>query len=57
MRSSARWSSRWARSSDPKIQEPLAATGWNRAEAARRLGMAVRTLSYRLKVLGVKKPE
>jgi transcriptional regulator with GAF, ATPase, and Fis domain len=57
MRSSARWSSRWARSSDPKIQETLAATGWNRAEAARRLGMAVRTLSYRLKVLGVKKPE
>ncbi len=39
------------------LQEALEATGWNRAEAARRLGMAVRTLSYRLKVLGVKKPE
>ena len=39
------------------LQEALAATGWNRAEAARKLGMAVRTLSYRLKVLGVKKPE
>ncbi|WP_224241588.1 sigma 54-interacting transcriptional regulator [Hyalangium gracile] len=39
------------------LQEALAATGWNRAEAAKKLGMAVRTLSYRLKVLGVKKPE
>jgi DNA-binding NtrC family response regulator len=39
------------------LQEALAATGWNRAEAARKLGMAVRTLSYRLKVLGVKKPQ
>lgn len=39
------------------LQETLEATGWNRAEAARKLGMPVRTLSYRLKVLGVKKPE
>jgi transcriptional regulator with GAF, ATPase, and Fis domain len=39
------------------LQETLEATGWNRAEAARKLGMAVRTLSYRMKVLGVKKPE
>lgn len=39
------------------LQETLAATGWNRAEAARKLGMPVRTLSYRMKVLGVKKPE
>jgi DNA-binding NtrC family response regulator len=39
------------------LQETLAATGWNRAEAARKLGMPVRTLSYRLKVLGVKKPQ
>ncbi|HYH99351.1 sigma 54-interacting transcriptional regulator [Hyalangium sp.] len=39
------------------LQEALAATGWNRAEAARKLGMPVRTLSYRLKVLGVKKPQ
>jgi transcriptional regulator with GAF, ATPase, and Fis domain len=39
------------------LQETLAAVGWNRAEAARKLGMPVRTLSYRLKVLGVKKPQ
>lgn len=39
------------------LQEALAGTGWNRAEAARKLGMPVRTLSYRLKVLGVKKPQ
>lgn len=39
------------------LEEALAATGWNRAEAARKLGMPVRTLSYRLKVLGVKKPQ
>jgi len=39
------------------LQEALSTTGWNRAEAARKLGMAVRTLSYRLKVLGLKKPE
>ncbi|WP_224365600.1 sigma 54-interacting transcriptional regulator [Hyalangium versicolor] len=39
------------------LQEALASTGWNRAEAAKKLGMAVRTLSYRLKVLGLKKPE
>jgi len=38
------------------LQEALDASGWNRAEAARKLGMPVRTLSYRLKVLGVKKP-
>jgi transcriptional regulator with GAF, ATPase, and Fis domain len=39
------------------LQEALAATGWNQAKAARKLGMPVRTLSYRLKVLGVKKPQ
>jgi transcriptional regulator with GAF, ATPase, and Fis domain len=39
------------------LQEALAATGWNRTEAAKKLGMAVRTLSYRMKVLGVKKPQ
>jgi len=39
------------------LQEALAASGWNRAEAARKLGIPVRTLSYRLKVLGVKKPQ
>jgi DNA-binding NtrC family response regulator len=39
------------------LYETLEATGWNRAEAARRLGLPVRTLSYRMKVLGVKKPE
>jgi DNA-binding NtrC family response regulator len=38
------------------LQEVLAATGWNRTEAAKRLGMPVRTLSYRMKVLGLTKP-
>ncbi|WP_395844800.1 helix-turn-helix domain-containing protein [Archangium violaceum] len=39
------------------LQESLATTGWNRTEAAKKLGMAVRTLSYRIEVLGVKKPQ
>lgn len=39
------------------LRETLESTGWSRAAAAKKLGMAVRTLSYRLKVLGVKKPE
>ena len=38
------------------IQEALAATGWNRSQAAERLGIPVRTLSYRMKVLGLRKP-
>ncbi|WP_437735087.1 sigma 54-interacting transcriptional regulator [Sorangium sp. So ce1335] len=38
------------------LHSTLEAAGWNRAEAARRLGMPVRTLSYRMKVLGVKRP-
>ncbi|WP_437962990.1 sigma 54-interacting transcriptional regulator (plasmid) [Sorangium sp. So ce119] len=38
------------------LHNTLEAAGWNRAEAARRLGMPVRTLSYRMKVLGVKRP-
>jgi DNA-binding NtrC family response regulator len=38
------------------IQEMLEATGWNQSEAARRLGMPIRTLSYKAKVLGLKKP-
>jgi DNA-binding NtrC family response regulator len=38
------------------LQEALCATGWNRSEAAKRLGIPVRTLSYRMKVLGLKKP-
>jgi DNA-binding NtrC family response regulator len=38
------------------LQEALVATGWNRSEAAKRLGIPVRTLSYRMKVLGLKKP-
>jgi len=33
------------------LQAAMAAAGSNRAEAARKLGMPVRTLSYRLKVL------
>jgi transcriptional regulator with GAF, ATPase, and Fis domain len=39
------------------LREALEAVGWNRNLAAQRLGMPVRTLSYRMKVLGVRKPE
>ncbi|MEO5728930.1 MAG: helix-turn-helix domain-containing protein, partial [Byssovorax sp.] len=39
-----------------RIQETLEATGWNQSEAARRLGMPIRTLSYKVKALGLKKP-
>jgi DNA-binding NtrC family response regulator len=35
----------------------LEATGWNRTETARRLGLPVRTLSHKLKTLGIKRPE
>ncbi|WP_437905977.1 helix-turn-helix domain-containing protein [Sorangium sp. So ce327] len=38
------------------LQDMLETAGWNRTEAARRLGIPVRTLSYRMKVLGVKRP-
>ncbi|XXY46125.1 sigma 54-interacting transcriptional regulator [Sorangium sp. So ce269] len=38
------------------LQDTLEAAGWNRIEAAQRLGIPVRTLSYRMKVLGVKRP-
>ncbi len=38
------------------IFEALEATGWNQSEAARRLGMPIRTLSHKVKVLGLKKP-
>ncbi len=34
------------------LQDMLETAGWNRTEAARRLGIPVRTLSYRMKVLG-----
>jgi DNA-binding NtrC family response regulator len=36
--------------------ETLEAAGWNQSEAARRLGMPIRTLSHKVKVLGLKKP-
>jgi DNA-binding NtrC family response regulator len=39
-----------------KLREALEAAGWNRSEAAQKLGIPVRTLSYRMKVLGLKKP-
>jgi len=39
------------------IRDTLEACGWNRAEAAKKLDMPLRTLSYRMKVLGIKKPE
>jgi DNA-binding NtrC family response regulator len=38
------------------LRDTLEAAGWNRAEAAKRLGIPVRTLSYRMQVLGLKKP-
>jgi two-component system, NtrC family, response regulator AtoC len=37
--------------------DTLQATGWNQSEAARRLGMPIRTLAHRIKSLGLKKPE
>ncbi len=38
------------------LAETLRATGWNQSEAARRLGMPLRTLTYKLKALGLQKP-
>lgn len=38
------------------LSEALEGVGWNRAEAAKRLGIPVRTLAYRMKVLGLSKP-
>jgi DNA-binding NtrC family response regulator len=38
------------------IEEALQATGWNRNDAAARLGIPIRTLSHRIKLLGIKKP-
>jgi len=35
------------------IREALEAEGWSRSKAAKRLGLPVRTLSYRMKVLGI----
>ena len=39
-----------------KLREALEAAGWNRNAAAQKLEIPVRTLSYRMKVLGLKKP-
>ncbi|XXX82515.1 sigma 54-interacting transcriptional regulator [Sorangium sp. So ce134] len=38
------------------LRDTLEAAGWSRTEAAKRLGIPVRTLSYRMKVLGLTKP-
>ena len=38
------------------ILETLRAAGWNQSEAARRLGMPIRTLANKVKALGLKKP-
>jgi DNA-binding NtrC family response regulator len=38
------------------IEETLQATGWNRNDAAARLGIPLRTLSHRIKLLGIQKP-
>lgn len=39
------------------VRKVLEETQWNRTEAAKRIGIPLRTLSYRMKVLGIKKPE
>jgi len=39
-----------------KLREALEAAGWNRSKAAQALEIPVRTLSYRMKVLGLKQP-
>ncbi len=36
------------------IAEALAASGWSRATAARRLGMPLRTLAHKIKIFGIK---
>ncbi len=38
------------------VREALEATGWSRKAAAERLGIPVRTLSYRMKRLGLERP-
>lgn len=38
------------------IVDTLLATGWNQTEAARRLGMPIRTLSYKIKAFGLTNP-
>lgn len=38
------------------VRDALMAAQWNRTEAAKQLGIPLRTLSYRMKVLGIKKP-
>jgi DNA-binding NtrC family response regulator len=38
------------------LQAALEAAGWKRAEAAERLGMPLRTLARKIKVLGLRKP-
>jgi DNA-binding NtrC family response regulator len=37
------------------ITAALEAAGWNRPAAAERLGMPLRTLRHKIKVLGIKK--
>jgi transcriptional regulator with GAF, ATPase, and Fis domain len=39
------------------LEEALRAAGWSVAEAARRLHMPRRTLAYKIKMLGLKKPD
>jgi two-component system, NtrC family, response regulator AtoC len=39
-----------------RLTEALEATGWNQAEAARRLGLPARTLSNKIRALGLKRP-
>ena len=39
-----------------RILEALESAGWNQSEAARQLGMPIRTLSYKIKAFGLRKP-
>jgi DNA-binding NtrC family response regulator len=38
------------------IVETLLSTGWNQTEAAKRLGMPIRTLAYKIKAFGITRP-
>jgi DNA-binding NtrC family response regulator len=38
------------------ILDTLLSTGWNQTEAAKRLGMPVRTLAYKIKTFGITRP-
>jgi transcriptional regulator with GAF, ATPase, and Fis domain len=39
------------------LVEMLEACGWNKTQAAQRLGLPVRTLTYKMTALGIHRPE